>query len=74
VVKFFKSHTGKKRLVVQALKGQTDNEWANTESMYGWFAYFFHWTPEQVDKIPYDRLTYISTTLKEIKRKENSKQ
>jgi hypothetical protein len=58
---------------VQALKGQTDNEWANTESMYGWFAYAFKWTPEQVDKIPYDRLTYISTTFNEIERKKNSK-
>jgi len=56
---------------VQALKGQTDNHWANKESMYGWFAYNFHWTPEDVDKIPYDRLEYINTVFKEIKMKEN---
>jgi len=58
---------------VQALKGQTDNEWATNEAMYGWFAYAFHWTPEQVDKIPYDRLTYIMSSYQEIKRKENQK-
>jgi len=58
---------------VQALKGQTDNEWANRESMYGWFAYAFHWTPEQVNKIPNDRLTYIMASYQEIKRKENQK-
>jgi len=56
---------------VQALKGQTDIEWANVESMYGWFAYFFHWTPEQVNKIPYDRLSYLMAMYKEIKQKEN---
>jgi hypothetical protein len=56
---------------VQALKGQTDNQWATRESLYGWFAYTFHWTPEQVDKIPYDRLTYIMSVYREIKRKEN---
>jgi len=56
---------------MQALKGQTDNIWANQESLYGWFAYFFHWTPEQVDKIPNDRLIYIMSIHNEIKRKEN---
>ena len=56
---------------MQALKGQTDNVWANNESMYGWFAYAFNWTPGQVDKIPYDRLTYIMSVYREIKRKEN---
>jgi hypothetical protein len=39
--------------------------------MYGWFAYAFNWTPGQVDKIPYDRLTYIMSVYREIKRKEN---
>jgi len=58
---------------VQALKGQTDNEWANNEAMYGWFAYAFHWTPEQVDNIPNDRLSYLMTVFKEIKMKENQK-
>jgi hypothetical protein len=58
---------------VQALKGQTDNEWASNEAKYGWFAYLFHWTPEQVDKIPYDRLTYLMTVYKEIEQKKNDK-
>jgi len=58
---------------VQALKGQTENEWANKESLYGWFAYCYHWTPEQVDNIPHDRLVYLMTTFKEIKIKENQK-
>jgi len=55
---------------VQAFKGQTDNTWANNEAMYGWLAYIYHWTPEQVDKIPTDRLTYLMTIHNEIKLKE----
>lgn len=58
---------------MQALKGQTDNEWAKRESLYGWFAYNYHWTPEQVDKIPHDRLAYLMETYKTIKQKENGK-
>ena len=69
----FKHDTSKKRLVVQALKGQTENYWANKESTYGWFAYAFHWTPEEVDKIPDDRLGYIMACFEVIKKKENGK-
>ena len=71
MVRVYKSNSIKKRLVVQALKGQTDNIWANAEALYGWFAYFFNWTPEQVDKIPYDRLIYLITIHNEMKRQEN---
>ena len=53
---------------MQALKGQTDNDWANKESLYGWFAYMFHWTPDQVDKIPDDRLSYLIAVHNEIER------
>lgn len=58
---------------MQALKGQTDNQWANTEAQYGWFAYYYHWTPEMVDSIPNDRLSYLMETFKTIKIKENGK-
>lgn len=56
---------------MQALKGQTDNEWATKEALYGWFAYNFHWTPEQVDNIPDDRLTYLIAVRNELKREED---
>ncbi len=73
MVRICKYFVIKKRLVVQAFKNQTDNEWANKEALYGQFAYAYQWTPEQVDRIPYDRLSYLMETFKEIKMKENQK-
>ena len=30
------------------------------ELMYWFFAHHFGWTPDQVDNLPYDRLTYLT--------------
>ena len=41
--------------------------------MYCFFAHYFHWTPEQVDKLPYDRLVYILELEKEFQKNDDKR-
>ncbi len=38
--------------------------------MYWFFAHSFGYTPDEVDKLPYDRMVYLSELEKEFKLKE----
>jgi len=59
-------------LIRETLRGfHQDHDDLNNEVMYCFFAHYFHWTPEQVDRIPYDRMVYILELEKEFQKTDD---
>ncbi len=50
-----------------------DNEEANNEVLYWAMAKSFGFTPEQVDRMPYDRVIYFQELKKTRKKNEKTK-
>jgi len=47
-------------LIRETLKGHhLDNQELSNEYMYWFFAHHFKYTPEQVDRLPFDRMIYF---------------
>jgi len=60
-------------LIKEGLKGHhQDNQEVSDELMYWFFAHSFGFTPEQVDNLPYDRMTHM-TELEVEFNKQNQK-